>query len=101
MRAWPLQKNTPANLPACLFSFWSLTSGVVLRNFLTGFLIDNLHGQTDLAALVKAHQLDPDLVTFLDHVGDLGNLSGGQLGNVNQTVLGTEEVDESAEVNRI
>ncbi len=43
------------------------------NDFLAGFLIDDLHRQANLATLVKAHELDPDLLAFLDHISGLGN----------------------------
>ena len=33
-----------------------------------GFLVNDLHGEANLAAVVKAEQLDPDLVVLLDDV---------------------------------
>src|SRR5687768_3131713 len=66
--------------------------------FLAGFLVDHLHRQAHLAALVKAQELDPDLVAFLDDVGGLVDALIGQLGDVDEAVLGAEEVDEGAEV---
>src|SRR5690606_36045706 len=71
---------------------------LVGNDFLAAFLVDNLHGQANLATLVKAHQLDPDLVTFLDDVGGLGNTLGSELRDVDEAVTGAEEIDESAEV---
>ena len=50
-----------------VFAFGLLLAG----EFLAGRLVDDLHRQADLAALVEAHQLDPDLVAFLDDVGGL------------------------------
>src|SRR5215217_7716344 len=67
-------------------------------DFLAGGLVDDLHRQADLAALVKAQQLDPDLVAFLDDVGGLGNAGLGQLGDVHEAILGAEEVHERAEI---
>ena len=46
---------------------------------LAGGLVDHLHGQANLAALVEAHQLDKNLVAFLDDVGRLGDAVTGQL----------------------
>src|SRR5690554_4185146 len=73
-------------------------SFLALGDFLAGRLVDDLHGQADLAALVEAEQLDPDLVPFLDHIGGLGDAGFGQLADVDQTVLGAEEVHEGAEI---
>src|SRR5690606_22463415 len=67
-------------------------------DLLAGGLVDDLHRQAHLAALVEAHQLDPDLVAFLDDVGGLADAVGGELGDVDEAVLGTEEVDEGAEI---
>ena len=38
------------------------------RRFFAGLLIDNFHRQADLATVVKAQKLDPDLLTFLQNV---------------------------------
>jgi hypothetical protein len=68
--------------------------------FLAGLLVDDLHRQADLAALVEAEQLDLHLVAFLDDVGGLGDALLGQLRDVDEAVLGAEEVHEGAEVHR-
>lgn len=38
------------------------------RGFLAGLLIHNLHGQTHLAAVIEAQQLDPDLLAFFQDI---------------------------------
>src|SRR5690606_20007580 len=62
-----------------------------------GFLIDNLHRQADLAALIEAHQLDKHLVAFLDDVGGFRDALRRELRNMHQPVPGTEEIDEGSE----
>ena len=42
-------------------------------DFLAALLVDDLHRQANLAALVEAHQLDVDLVAFLDDIGGLAD----------------------------
>ncbi len=49
----------------------------------------------DLAALVEAEELDPDLVAFLDDVGGLADALVGELADVDEAVLGAEEVHEA------
>ena len=56
-------------------------------DFLAGRLVDDLHRQADLAALVEAQELDPDLVAFLDDVGGLGDALAGELRDVDEAVL--------------
>ena len=51
-----------------------------LGDFGAGFLIDHLHAEPDLAAIVEAEQFHFHLVAFLDDVGDLGDALGGELG---------------------
>src|SRR6185437_1386595 len=65
---------------------------------LAGHLIDHLHRQPRLAAIVEAEQLDLDLVAFLDDVGGLLHPVGGELADVNEAVLGAEEIHERAEL---
>ena len=73
--------------------------GLLLRlEVLAGLLIDDLHRQPDLAALVEAEELDLHLVAFLDHVARLLHPARRQLADVHQAVLGAEEVHEGAEV---
>src|SRR5215469_16293426 len=71
---------------------------LVSRDFLAGRLVDDLHRQADLAALVEAEELDPDLLAFLDDVLRLGNALGSELRDVDEAVTGAEEVDEGAEI---
>src|SRR6202011_1413481 len=63
---------------------------------LAGHLIDRLHRQARLAAIVEAEQLDLDLVAFLDDVGGLLHPVGRELADVDEAVLGAEAVPESA-----
>src|SRR5690606_14895451 len=67
-------------------------------DFLAGRLIDNLHGQANLAALIKAHQLNEHLIAFLDDIGGLLNALLSKLRDVNEAVARTEEVHECTEV---
>src|SRR4029079_5248575 len=68
---------------------------------LTGRLVDDLHRQPDLAALVEAEQLDLYLVAFLDDVSGLLHAVWRELADVNKAVLGAEEVHEGAKVHRL
>lgn len=47
-----------SDLVLCFFFFY----------FFASFLIDNFHRQTDFAAVIKAQQLDLDLLAFLQNV---------------------------------
>ena len=65
---------------------------------LAGLLIDDLHRQPRLAALVEAEEFHLHLVAFLDDVGGLLHAARRQLADMNETVLGAEEVHEGAEI---
>src|SRR6185369_286426 len=79
-----------------------LALGLLLGfEILAGVLVDNLHGQASLAALVEAQELDLDLVAFLDHVGDLLHPARRQLADMHEAVLGAEEIHEGAEVHHL
>src|SRR5882672_9279542 len=71
---------------------------LALLQVLAGGLVDHLHRQADLAAIVEAEQLHLYFVAFLDDVGHLLHPVGGKLADVDQAVLGAEEIDEGAEV---
>jgi hypothetical protein len=58
---------------------------------LAGGLVDHLHRQPGLAAVVEAEQFYPDLVAFLDDIRGLLHAGGCELANVDKTV-GAEEV---------
>src|SRR5437870_4779205 len=68
---------------------------------LAGGLVDRLHRQPGLAAVVEAEQLDLDLVAFLDDVGGLLHAGRSQLADMDQAVLGAEEVHEGAELHHL
>src|SRR3974390_1356223 len=68
---------------------------------LAGCLVDYLHGQAHLPALINPKQLDLHLVAFLYNVGDLVNPARGELADVYQAVLDAEEVHEGAEVHHL
>src|ERR1700733_6277783 len=68
---------------------------------LAGHLIDRLHRQPRLAAIVEAEQLDLDLVAFLDDVGGLLHAVGRELADVDETILGAEEIYERAELHHL
>src|SRR4051812_35482194 len=63
IRYW--QTLLPGGFPRGIDPF-SLLFGLEV---LAGNLVDRLHRQPGLAAVVEAEQLDLDLVAFLDHVG--------------------------------
>ncbi len=65
---------------------------------LAGRLIDLLHAELDLAAVVEAENLDLDLVADLDDVGDLADALRRQLADVDEAVARSEEVHEGAEI---
>src|SRR3546814_5255063 len=73
--------------------------GALLLQVLAGLLVDDLHGQLHLAAVVEAEDLDLHGIALLDHLADaLRPAVGGELADVHQPVLGTEEVHEGAEL---
>ena len=67
---WPKTKKAPPK--AGLFKEFvvgGLTfAGLIGHDFFAGFLVDHFHGQTHLAAIVKAQQFDPDLLTFFENI---------------------------------
>src|ERR1700744_6335833 len=76
-----------------------LLLGLFLRlEVFARFLVDDAHRQADLAALVEAEELHFHLVAFLDHIARLGDAVLGQLRDVDEAVLRTEEVHEGAEI---
>src|SRR2546421_5089756 len=68
---------------------------------LAGDLVDRLHRQPRLAAIVEAEQLNLDLVAFLDDVGGLLHAVRRELADVDEAVLGAEEVHEGAELHHL
>src|SRR5436190_21873281 len=65
---------------------------------LAGGLVDHLHRQPHLAAIVEPEQFDLDLVAFLDDIGGLLNPARRELADMDETVLGAEEVHERAKL---
>src|SRR5690348_12540900 len=61
-------------------------------------LIDLLHAELDLAAVVEAEDLDLDLVADLDDIGDLADALRRELADMDEAVARTEEVHERAEI---
>src|SRR4051794_30159213 len=59
--------------------FLGLFLPFLARDLLAGGLVDHLHGEAHLAALVEAHQLDEHLVAFLHHVSGLVHPVMGEL----------------------
>src|SRR3979411_2181995 len=55
---------------------------------LAGGLVDHLHRQPGLAAVVEAEQLYLDLVAFLDDVGGFLHAIRSKLRNMHEAVLG-------------
>src|SRR3954468_22735583 len=88
---------------ALLAGGFALRSLGLLPGFeiVAGCLVDRLHRQPGLAAVVEAEQLDLDLVAFLDDVGGLLHAACAELADVNQTILGAEEVHERAELHHL
>src|ERR1700734_4275363 len=64
-------------------------------------LVDHAHRELDLAAIVVAHDLDLYPVAFLDDVGRLVDPRLGELRNVDEAILRSEEIDEGAELDRL
>src|SRR5262245_60844350 len=96
-----IQAKTAARWPPFSFPLGALLAGSRRRrrllarlvgNVLAGLLVDRLHAEADLAAIVDTQDLDLYLVAFLDHVGDLGDAARRQLRDVDQAVAGAQEV---------
>src|SRR5258708_29507609 len=111
-RDWTVASRKKGGFSAALSqSQWreKLLAGGFARGFrlllglevFAGHLIDRLHRQTRLAAVVEAEKLDLDLVAFLDDVGGLLHAVGRELADVDETVLGAEEVHEGAELHHL
>src|SRR5215468_2401704 len=99
MRGEVGQVAWPVLLPAGSGFACRLGLGPLLGlEILAGLLVDDLHGQAHLAALVEAQELDLDLVAFLDDVGHLLHAARRELADVHEPVLGAEEVHERTEV---
>src|SRR5439155_19019515 len=102
------QKGRPRGRASCFLQRRDLLAGRFARRLLAvgtlglevlaGLLVDNLHREPGLAAIIEAEQLDLDLVAFLDDVGGLLHARRSELADVDQTVLGAEEVHERAEL---
>src|SRR5438309_6711649 len=69
-----------------------------VADVLAGRLVDLLHAELDLAAIVEAEDLDLDRVADVDDVGDLADALRRKLADVDEAVLGAEEVHEGTEV---
>src|SRR5579863_2213060 len=63
-----------------------------------GHLIDLLHRQFDLAAIIEAQDLDLHLIADLDHVGGLADAMRRELADMDEAVARAEEIDEGAEI---
>src|SRR5262249_44491909 len=63
-----------------------------------GRLIDRLHAELDLAAIVHADDLHLDEIADLDDVANSLHALGRQLADVNEAVAAAEEVHEGAEI---
>src|ERR1700755_3301461 len=68
---------------------------------LAGRLVDRLHRQPGLAAVVEAEQLDLDLVAFLDDIGGLLHAIGRELADVDEAIAGAKEIYESTELHHL
>src|SRR5690242_6467490 len=65
---------------------------------LAGLLIDLPQAELDLAAVVKAEDLDLDLIADLDDVRHLADALLRQLADMDEPVAGAQEVHEGAEI---
>src|SRR2546421_9107791 len=68
---------------------------------LAGYLVDRLHREPGLAAIVEAEQLDLDLVAFLDDVGGFLHAARRELADMDEAVLGAEEVHVCADLHHL
>src|SRR5260221_1015864 len=69
-----------------------------VADVLASRLVDLLHAELDLAAIVEAEDLDLDLVADLDDISDLADALRRQFADMDETVLGAEEVNEGDEI---
>src|SRR5580704_9425920 len=74
---------------------------LLLAQVFAGCLIDHLHRQPYLAAVVEAEQLDLHRIAFFHDVAGLADALGRQLGNVDEAVLRAEEVHEGTEIHHL
>ena len=65
----------------------------------TGFLVNAFHRQFDLAAIIKADDLNFDRIAVFDDIRNLFDTFLSQFRDMNQTIACTEEVDEGAKIN--
>ena len=101
--AWPVplsNEKAPTDWPG-LSTFCERAEGLFslfLLDLFAAFLINHLHGQTDLAAIVKAQQFDPDFLTFAQNIGRMVQAAVLDLADVHQTIALAKEVHEGAEI---
>src|SRR5262245_44480573 len=67
------------------------------RDLLARRLIDDFHGQAHLATIIEAQQLDIDLLPLFHDLAHRLGSTVRELGDVDQAVLGAEEVHKGAE----
>src|SRR5262245_51818159 len=70
-----------------------------LTQILAGGLIDGLHAELDLAAVIHADDLDLDVVADLDDVAHGFHPMRRQLADMDEAVAAAEEVHEGTEIN--
>src|SRR5262249_26583677 len=69
-----------------------------VAQILAGRLVDLLHAELYLAAIIEAQALDLDGIADLDDVGDLADALRRQLADMDEPVARSEEVHEGAEI---
>src|SRR6185437_2179565 len=98
--ALPFSRLSLSGLGLRSLGFIALSSlfGELRADILASGLVDLLHRQLDLAAIVEAQHLDLDLVADLHHVGGLGDALRGEFADMDEAVARAEEIDEGAEI---
>src|SRR5215469_11374221 len=91
----------PATFTATRRSGGSLGFLSLGADVFAGDLVDLLHAELDLAAIVEAQHLDLHLIADLDDVRDFADSLGRQLADVNEAVARPQEVDEGTEIDRL
>ena len=66
------------------------------RDFRSRRLIDDLHRQAGLTAIIKAQELDVNILAFFDDFTDGRWAAIGELRDVDEAIFGTKEVHERA-----
>ena len=84
----------------CRVALFSLITGRFSFQISACLLINTLHGQLYLAAIIKADNFHLDHITFFTDICGLGNTLILHLRDVNKTVPRAKEIDKRPEIDR-